>query len=1806
MASLLRIFRASLVICLLALASHGSAVGAPFSVSYDWTGAGSSSTGGWAQLDNKPGHYTFSTTFGGSQGLWVWPTGSLSQQLNYKPTPTYGGWYYQAPGSAKITAANIGGIYHRDRADKQYQLMGLDNDLLPGSELDFYRDWTTTAAGQLDGPSDVGLAAPQGTSFFTHWMVTSDDCNISPRPESKPCNLLPLYDYNNLPDFALTGLRAVDFTLDDPEDPHASIDGSLKSLDGQWTNSQNAYSLSSDGSDSSSGLTWLELTRETDGNATTLAQAQIDCDYDHASATYGARNCPMTASTSTTVDLGQLGEGDHYFYAQAVDNSDRGGSSPDLLVRIDRTAPETPPDLEWREGNMGAGLAWSPADDNLSGPDHYQWQAGTNNGQAVCQSGTVNDDGIANEFKTPLTSQAQCPIQLGDRLALRVRAIDQAGNVGEWSSWIDGVIDRPTVTAERIDSQSGQVTPLKDGAWIGGYLQLQADARDIDGSGIGEVHYRLDGGQIKSCADIDSDPFPCLLNTAKYSDGQHTLSVTAYDRAEDQPHERSENYTLAFDNTAPAAPTNLDYKLSDGVMNVSWNPPSPDGGAPIAFYQYRYSIGGGPYSEWVKSVTSSVQLESGQFEGAEKVVFEVRAFDEAGNGSDGSQLNHKPGQDGDSHTESGTGDGTPGSAISKQFKGGGATEKSGSREAQPAPPGVLRDCLEPPPAKDLCRSDGCRAVASGTRSKSSCNGAGCVARAKGTRSQASCNGTNCKARATGTRSKATAKGTGSSAKCVGKNCRASTSGKNSRATASGKSSRATSKGKNSTARAKGKNSVARCTGKGCDAKCSGAGCKAYENGKLVQHSPPAKKKPASTGGSKSKKGRKASINEGGLSLTRAGITRAVFQLRKQPKASLPGDGSARGGSRKLASAADLADCHMNVWIRGVEVTQGISGENLFDQVDAPHAAGSVAAVQPPTVDYNHDATTTMALDEGQPATPQAARLVGGRRAFVRIYLAAQGVSGAPHLTVGLTGPNGEHATPINPTTFEPISKAFAARAPATDIRQLRGNLNASATYLLPTDWTQPGRNITLKATVDPPAGSKECQGCGNDNNDYNTFTVTNVLFTDVRSGFDSTNGQLRRDITLGGFRLTYPGAPSICPPKQPGCNLSDQSIQTYAQSQLADKLNHSTVIQETNSLLPITARSLTMMIDRRIANIAEPGDVTDSQGVIKKKCSDALDSFAAFIKVNVPGEGDIDTKDQSLPVKRSKYAGLFLASNSGEIPDCGGMAYRPGRALIIGDTDDDGFAHELGHNFGLSHASGAHGEISSFNQPPPESWPDFSNHQEQTSSGPVAGHGGLLSYAVPWFARFGIYDNRQIAGGEPLPNPYNPDVVLLPGGIESCHAHDFMSYGSRPANGSKNCANSGDNTPLTNAYWTSIKNWDRLIDRMQTGAIATPTTLDHPTTVNTNTVSAPAVASDSRNSKRNRTKVLRPLAFAAGIGGTKFVGSGKQQDRIVDVGGRYYVLPDGSTTDASFRPLSEIIYGVSPTPPAGDGTHRIIGKDASGNVVIDQPVAVNSGGVAEGSAPSNALFQAFSINLRLPESVRRLEFVRGSEVIMSRDASAHVPKVKMLLPRKGEIWRGRTSHKISWQIDDPDPGREEINSGLFYRERPNMQWRFGGGSFFKAKSSVKVNSLAYEPGKRVQFLLSVTDGWHTAQALSPFFTVEPRKLSPEDIVTFSVAPVRKKKSKRISYREPGGYFLKALATDPNGSTTVGSGPDKTKTYLWYKSGRAVGKHRKLIGKGSELLVRRLLNRPGTVRVTVVVKDKNAGTASKSVILKLRR
>jgi hypothetical protein len=291
----------------------------------------------------------------------------------------------------------------------------------------------------------------------------------------------------------------------------------------------------------------------------------------------GAVSSVASGSQITIADLGV-----HDFETQAVDDSGNTSGWRSETLRIDTVDPTdaTVAPAGWRNTPQTIAVT---AVDITSGVDHVEWEL---------------DGGLT--LSGP--SGSNVPIAGDGVHTLRVRAVDTAGNVSDW-----------TDHTVRIDTVTPTDTTAVPAGWQTVALPVTVTGTDAH-SGVTEVTWRVDGGATTTTTSLPAGP-------TISAEGVHTVETRVRDAAGNQTGWRSQ--TVRIDTTAPTNQTDVSdgqWTTADYHVLVK----AVDGGSQLAEVQWR--IDGGP---WLNGPSGS----QADVTGSGDHTLETRGVDVAGNTS---------------------------------------------------------------------------------------------------------------------------------------------------------------------------------------------------------------------------------------------------------------------------------------------------------------------------------------------------------------------------------------------------------------------------------------------------------------------------------------------------------------------------------------------------------------------------------------------------------------------------------------------------------------------------------------------------------------------------------------------------------------------------------------------------------------------------------------------------------------------------------------------------------------------------------------------------------------------------------------------------------------------------------------------------------------------------------------------------------------------------------------------------------------------------------------------------------------------
>jgi hypothetical protein len=205
----------------------------------------------------------------------------------------------------------------------------------------------------------------------------------------------------------------------DNGDPAATARGDLADLEDEWTGSDAQTSVTIQGKDRRSGVARLQLYAR-DEQGSRLVDDIAVCDPTTIDAAAGEA-CPLTASRTTNVDLGDLESGRVTLEAYAVDAAGNRDPSPESWSTYVDHDPPTEPGRVSAIASAGktVRISWAPADDDESGIAGYEYRLST-------------DDRTTEWVTTPFPG-VTVPQEL-EPTRIEVRAKDRTGNRGPSTS----------------------------------------------------------------------------------------------------------------------------------------------------------------------------------------------------------------------------------------------------------------------------------------------------------------------------------------------------------------------------------------------------------------------------------------------------------------------------------------------------------------------------------------------------------------------------------------------------------------------------------------------------------------------------------------------------------------------------------------------------------------------------------------------------------------------------------------------------------------------------------------------------------------------------------------------------------------------------------------------------------------------------------------------------------------------------------------------------------------------------------------------------------------------------------------------------------------------------------------------------------------------------------------------------------------------------------------------------------------------------------------------------------------------------
>ena len=290
--------------------------------------------------------------------------------------------------------------------------------------------------------------------------------------------------------------------------------------------------------------------------------------------------------TETEYSFAELGDGVYYWRVRAEDyTSNTGKWSETEMTVVDQTAPSTPRGLVSTTGDYSVLLDWSEAIDSGSGVAHYEYRIATDSSFA---SITVSGESITT------ANVAVHKLAYGDYY-WQVRAVDNAGNIGEWSLY-----KKFTIADTIAPTAPGQLDYQLDGNTV--TLDWLASLDDASGSGLKEYRIEFSDQADFSKIILSRTSSSTRISIDDLAGGNYFCRVSAVDQS-GNVSEWSNVQNFQIEEPSPSAgPTKSDFD-GNGVSDILFQN-LVDSANPLGAWmnadkwQWNGALGAAPKSDW--------------------------------------------------------------------------------------------------------------------------------------------------------------------------------------------------------------------------------------------------------------------------------------------------------------------------------------------------------------------------------------------------------------------------------------------------------------------------------------------------------------------------------------------------------------------------------------------------------------------------------------------------------------------------------------------------------------------------------------------------------------------------------------------------------------------------------------------------------------------------------------------------------------------------------------------------------------------------------------------------------------------------------------------------------------------------------------------------------------------------------------------------------------------------------------------------------------------------------------------------------
>jgi hypothetical protein len=425
-----------------------------------------------------------------------------------------------------------------------------------------------------------------------------------------------------------------------------------------------------------------------------------------------------------------------------------------------------------------------------------------------------------------------------------------------------------------------------------------------------------------------------------------------------------------------------------------------------------------------------------------------------------------------------------------------------------------------------------------------------------------------------------------------------------------------------------------------------------------------------------------------------------------------------------------------------------------------------------------------------------------------------------------------------------------------------------------------------------------------------------------------------------------------------------------------------------------------------------------------------------------------------------------------------------------GDRPLTTLSHEIGHQFGLEHASEeCGGEAGGGGVPwvPTETFPGEATPLIDPTDGTGTLDGiGLNTTSEPYqFVADGATETISAPAGYNLsPSTYTMSTS------GSSQAYDFMSY-CTPERGGDDAGN-----------WLSPQYWTHMIFNFNNnpgGSWYTSENGGPPTYLNGSFYSTivpngpfPDERTLERSRRINAARIARAEARSEAESNPLAATAAVDPDRldVLAIAQGAGVSASGAVTSSASVSIASVFPQVGTALPNGStgDSFTLTALGATGHVVASVPMSAQDGHIDEGpashgSAPTpGQVVDILSANVPAT-GVDSLQLSDDGQVVAVRKKPAKAPTVTVIAPRRGQRVGAGKNVVLRWRATDPE--HLQLLAFIDYSQNGGRSWRtiYSGPN----TGSDTLPSFWFTASKRARIRVRISDGWNQPSALSPMF-----------------------------------------------------------------------------------------------------------------------